>query len=90
VLIPEQEEKLASKAIVLKKLEEVGLYYALYKKTLKDGKGAKQEDNKQEEESKVEPSLALVSQLVVLLKIRGPMINDHFSKKEQEVFQKLL
>jgi len=46
VLIPEQEEKLASKAIVLKKLEEIGTYYALYKKSLKESKVGKEVENK--------------------------------------------
>ena len=76
-------------------MEEIGYYYGLYKKNKGDVKeeGKKEEASQpKEEESKADNSAALkiLAQLVTISNARGPEMNSHFSRKEQEVLNYVL
>lgn len=100
-ITPEQQEKLDSKQHVLSKLEEVGSYYGMYKKALKEqgparnvSKSQEKEDAKaapaKEEESKGDSSLTIIAQLITLQKFKGNDLNEHFTAAERDVLHKLL
>jgi len=93
-ITPEQQAKLDSKQEYVTKMEEIGSYYGMYKKNRGDSvkEETKVEAVPKQEESKVDNSelLRFIAQLVVISNARGPELNEHFSRKEQDVLFSLL
>lgn len=69
-------------------MEEIGYYYGLYKRN----RGEQKEEEKKEEASAPKEEVKSdntelfknLAKLVVISNARGPELNDHFSRKEQD------
>lgn len=92
---PEQQAKLDAKHEYVAKMEEIGSYYGMYKKN----RGESTEEPKKEEVTKGEAKnlstsdsdvLKIVAQLIVISNAKGPELNSHFSRKEQDVLHYII